>query len=140
MDCGMANCPDVLGMIVSTPPPKGTVRVTGVGVECEREPLVPVNEMANGPVAVADETLSVSVPELPAATLIGTNVTPAGGFFGVIVTVPVNPFKGITVTWTPPDFPRLILREEGRAEIEKSPVDCPVPISFTSNGLYGPPV
>src|SRR5436309_2389891 len=127
----MAYGSEVRGIIVSTPPPKGTVSVTGVGVKCEREPLVPVNEMANGPVAVAGETARVSVPELPAATLIGAEVTPVGRFFGVIVTVPVNPFKEVTVTWTPPDFPRLILREEGTAEIEKSPVDCPVPVSFT---------
>ena len=61
------------------------MRITDV--ECEREPLVPVNEMVKGPVVVADETFSVSVPELPAATLIGADVTPVGRFFGVIVTV-----------------------------------------------------
>src|SRR6266478_5196723 len=110
----MAYGSEVRGIIVSTPPPKGTVRVTGVGVECEREPLVPVNEMVNGPVPAAEETASVTVPELPAVILIGADVTPVGGFFCVTVTVPVNPFKAVTETWTPPDFPRLTLREEGR--------------------------
>ena len=63
---------------------------------------------------------------------------PLGGLITETETVPVNPPSDDTVNWVFPEVPRLTVSEE--AEIEKSPVDCPVPVSFSSNGLYGPPV
>jgi hypothetical protein len=78
--------------------------------------------MVKGPTAVADVTVSVKVPELPALILIEADVIPVGRFFGVTVTEPVNPFSPFTEAWTLPELPRATCKEVGYIETEKSGV------------------
>ena len=128
---GNAFVPEVLGTSVFTPPPSGTLSVSVV--VCVSDPDVPLSDNVKGPGPVEDVTLRVSGLVLPAEIFTGEAMIPLGGLVMETETVPVNPPSDDTVTWVFPDVPRLTVSEE--AESLKS---CPVPISFTSNGLYGP--
>jgi hypothetical protein len=90
--------------------------------ECDRLPLVPVNEIVKGPSAVADETDIDNIAELPALMLIGDEVTPVGRFFGETITVPVKPFFASTESCTDPALPRATCKEVGETDNEKSGV------------------
>lgn len=63
------------------------------------EPLVPFTVMVELPVAVVEATVIVMVEEPEPVIVVGENaaVAPVGSPLAANVTVPLNPFTGVTV-------------------------------------------
>src|SRR5438094_8362861 len=100
---------------------------TVIVTECESAPLTPVTVIVYEPIVVLCNalTLSVDVPWPPEVRVtdellndvLGPDV---GETTAERLTVPVNPFRLVTVIKLVPDVPRGRLREDGLIEMEKS--------------------
>ena len=103
------------------------VMSTFIVTECESDPLAPVTVIVYEPTGVLCNalTLSVDVPWPPDVKVIdellkdvfGPDV---GETVAERLTVPVNPFRLVTVIRLVPDVPRGRLRDDGLIEIGKS--------------------
>jgi hypothetical protein len=88
-----------------------------------REPLfpVPVTVTVYVPdlIVLGTVIFSVDVPELVIDLELRLAVSPLGAV-EESETVPVNPFRGVTVIFEVPEDPLLMVKDVGEAEIEKS--------------------
>ena len=100
---------------------------------CTRLPLVPVIVKVNVPFGelVLVEMVRVELPEPVTEVGLKAPLLPDGTPVTLRTTAPAKPFCGAIVTAYVVTAPRFTLREDGAAEIEKSPVCGAFTLSVT---------
>jgi hypothetical protein len=90
-----------------------------MGVVAVREPEVPATVIVAKPVAAVLLAVRVSTLVLVVGLVENAAVTPLGSPDADKLTLPVNPFRGVTVIVDVPFAPCVTLREAGEAPIVK---------------------
>ena len=103
--------------------PAATVTLIETGKGCDKLPLDPWTVTVYVPAAtlLSTVTVSVEVPEPPLTDVVPRDAfTPELELDHVSVTVPMNPFAGLTVMVVVPELPAWIVSDDGFEDREKS--------------------